>query len=116
MALRLFSRENWSSSDIDVYTQYIDSISIVGAYLESEGYQFQPFFWQTENLEESIERADRVKRILWERHDDSRPFGDGSHTDFYGIEQIKDVSNNISNRPRQSFCGTKRINIAYNSL
>ncbi|KAK6519124.1 hypothetical protein TWF281_003813 [Arthrobotrys megalospora] len=92
MALRLFSRESWSSSDVDIYTEYVDSISVVGAFLEGEGYEFKPFFWQTEGLEESIQRADRVKSILWGSRDVWGLLSeDGSHTDFYGIEQIKDI-------------------------
>ncbi|KAK6498223.1 hypothetical protein TWF506_004463 [Arthrobotrys conoides] len=90
MALRLFSREEWASNDIDVYTESHDAVPIVAAFLEKKGYRYQPYFWQSDSLSETLSRRDRV------RPDGGRPplptlnplVTDAYH---YGLEQIKDI-------------------------
>ncbi|KAK6495065.1 hypothetical protein TWF481_003092 [Arthrobotrys musiformis] len=94
MALRLFSRERWKSTDIDVYTESHESVPAVASFLEGEGYRFQPYFWQTNSLEETLSRRDRVKPQIENpfAFPATLPHGIGEvEGSFYGIEQIKDI-------------------------
>ncbi|KAK6334494.1 hypothetical protein TWF730_003709 [Orbilia blumenaviensis] len=62
MALRLFSREKWQSSDVDVYTKSQGSVPIVAKFLVKEGYQFKPYAWQAANLEKTLRLSDSARQ------------------------------------------------------
>ncbi|KAK6347433.1 hypothetical protein TWF718_005274 [Orbilia javanica] len=93
MALRFFSREKWESNDIDVYTESHESVAIAAAFLQKKGYQYEPYFWQTQNLSETIARRDRVKEMITEARQSKRVSDDTIKEEgyLYGIEEIKDI-------------------------
>ncbi|KAF3096264.1 hypothetical protein TWF569_001905 [Orbilia oligospora] len=103
MALRLFSREHWASNDLDVYTESHGAVPIVAAFLEKKGYRFEPYFWQTESLSESLSRRDRIRPDVNGTYqlNNAHNFIAGARGSPYGIEQIKDIYAFVNKRTKQ---------------
>jgi len=55
-ALQLLSRCRWPNSDLDLYV-WQESALEVCAWLEGQGYEYKPLYFQSEDLEETLESS-----------------------------------------------------------
>ncbi|RVD89424.1 uncharacterized protein DFL_000432 [Arthrobotrys flagrans] len=53
-ALKFFTRDKWTTKDLDVYTNSEESLKKTADVLEKQGFGFVPFPWQGETIEASL--------------------------------------------------------------
>ncbi|KAF3913526.1 hypothetical protein ABW20_dc0101749 [Dactylellina cionopaga] len=64
VALRLFSRDRWKSSDLDVYTSSVNSVLAVSKILKAEGYRFAPYAWHSTTIDASVANIGTIRQRM----------------------------------------------------